>query len=195
MALFEKNGYGQIEPNRLAAQRSGGILADVAVKPEVVVELGNRIENGIFLAWNPGAGLDGNLKKGQLELPTNESTYIGLVYTEVKLYDSKTSNKDFALFTEAPTIMQISQSPYYDKAEKPHVTVVPRLYKMNTGDVFTTNVLEATTAPQVGDVLNLNEKGVFDKAGKIDLIQAKITDITTLPDGQKAVKVVIIKAV
>ena len=192
MAKFTKLGYGQVEPNRITGIKQGRVLADVAVKPETVEALGGYIENGIFLAWNPGVGLDGNLKKGELDLPKPNSTYIGLVYTDVKLYSQFTSNKDFALFTKAPTINQMTQSPYYDKAEKAHGTVIPRLIGLTVGDVFTTNNLEGT--PAVGDVLKINDQGLLDAAGTVDLIQVKVTDKTTLADGQAAYKVVVIKA-
>lgn len=192
MAKFTKLGYGQVEPNRITGIKQGRVLAYVAVKPETVEALGGYIENGIFLAWNPGVGLDGNLKKGELDLPKADSAYIGIVYTEVKLYSQFTSNKDFALFTKAPTINQMTQSPYYDKAEKAHGTVIPRLIGLTVGDVFTTNNLEGT--PEVGDVLKINDQGLLDAAGTVDLIQVKVTDKTTLADGQAAYKVVVIAA-
>lgn len=192
MAKFTKLGYGQVEPNRLTGIKQGRVLADVAVKPDTVETLGGYIENGIFLAWNPGVGLDGNLKKGELDLPQANSSYIGLVYTDVKLYSQFTSNKDFALFTKAPSIHQATQSPYYDKAEQPKGTVIPRLIGLTVGDVFTTNNLEGT--PAVGDVLKVNTNGLLDAAGTVELIQVKVTDKTTLADGQAAYKVVVIKA-
>ena len=192
MAKFTKLGYGQVEPNRIAGIKQGRVLADVPVKPETVTALGGYVENGIFLAWNPGVGLDGNLKKGELDLPKPDSTYIGLVYTDVKLYSQFTSNKDFALFTKAPSMNQATQSPYYDKKEVAHGTVIPRLIGLTVGDVFTTNNLEGT--PEVGDVLKLNTQGLLDAAGTVDLIQVKVTDKTTLADGQAAYKVVVIAA-
>lgn len=192
MAKFTKLGYGQVEPNRIAGIKQGRVLADVPVKPATVTTLGGYVENGIFLAWNPGVGLDGNLKKGELDLPTTSSTYIGLVYTDVKLYSQFTSNKDFALFTKAPSMNQATQSPYYDKKEVAHGTVIPRLVGLTVGDVFTTNNLEGT--PEVGAVLKLNTQGLLDADGTVDLIQVKVTDKTTLADGQAAYKVVVIKA-
>ena len=192
MAKFTKLGYGQVEPNRIAGIKQGRVLADVAVKPETVESLGGYIENGIFLAWNPGVGLDGKLKKGELDLPQPTSNYIGPVYSDVKLYSQFTSNKDFALFTKAPSIHQATQSPYYDKAEKAKGTVIPRLIGLTVGDVFTTNNLEGT--PAVGDTLKINDKGLLDAAVTVDLIQVRVTDKTTLADGQAAYKVVVIKA-
>ena len=63
---------------------------------------------------------------------------------------------------------------------------------LTVGDVFTTNNLEGT--PAVGDVLKINDQGLLDAAGTVDLIQVKVTDKTTLADGQAAYKVVVIAA-
>ena len=87
----------------------------------------------------------------------------------------------------------MTQSPYYDKAEANHETVIPRLIGLTVGDVFTTNNLEGTPSP--GDVLKINAStGLLDAAGTVDKIQVKVTDITTMADGQAAVKVVVIAA-
>lgn len=192
MAKFAKLGYGQVEPNRLTGIKQGQVLADVAVKTDTVETLGGYVENGIFLAWNPGVGLEGNLKKGELDLPTTDSTYIGLVYSEVKLYSQFTSNKDFALFTKAPSMQQATQSPYFDKKDVAHETVLPRLIRLTVGDVFTTNNLEGN--PDVGATLKVNTNGLLDAAGTVEQIQVKVVDKTTMADGQAAVKVVVIKA-
>lgn len=113
--LLKKVGYGQVEKNRIQGIRAGRVLADLPVKPEVVKSSGDRIENGMFLDAVYGTGFEGNLKTGQLELPTAQSKNVGLVYSEVKLYSEYTSNKDFALFTVNPSINQMRQAPIYDK--------------------------------------------------------------------------------
>jgi len=114
--LLNKVGYGQVEKNRIQGIRAGRVLADVPVNAEVVKTLGNRIENGYFLAVDFGKGFDGNLKKGELILPVAASQLVGLVYSETKLYSEYTTNKDFALFTVNPSINQMKQAPIYDKA-------------------------------------------------------------------------------
>lgn len=190
--LINKVGYGQVEPNRILARKNGGVVADVPVSPDYVKET-QRVENGYFLSWEVGTGFEGNLKKGQLVAPTAASTVVGLVYTETKLYSEYTSNKDFALFTQNPTIHQIRQSNIYDKDEKAHETVVPRILLATAGDVFTTNIIETATGelPTVGAELTLNADGALSTAGTVGVIKAKVAQITTMPDGQPAVKVVI----
>lgn len=192
--LLTKIGYGQVEPNRILARKNGGVVADVPANADVVADFGDRIENGRFMVWNAGEGFDGNLKKGELNLPVEGgSTAVGLVYSETKLYSDFTSNKDFALFTKNPTINQIAQSAIYDKTETPVDTVVPRLLLTTVGDVFTTNMIETEDGmlPTEGDDLTLNDKGELSTSGTLDLVQAKVVQNTTMPDGQPAVKVVI----
>ena len=82
MAKLEKKGYGQVEPNHLAAQKSGAIFASLPADSALEV-----VENGMFMKYDYAAGecnLDGN----------GEDM---LVFSEVKLYDPTHSYKDFAL--------------------------------------------------------------------------------------------------
>ena len=84
MAKLDKKGYGQVEPNHLAGQKSGAIYAMLPADNSLAV-----VENGMFMKYDYAAGkcsLDGN----------GEDM---LVFSEVKLYDPTHSNKDFALKT------------------------------------------------------------------------------------------------
>ena len=82
MAKLNKKGYGQVEPNHLAGQKSGAIYAMLPADNSLDV-----VENGMFMKYDYAAGecnLDGD----------GEDM---LVFSEVKLYDPTHSNKDFAL--------------------------------------------------------------------------------------------------
>ena len=82
MAKLDKKGYGQVEPNHLAGQKSGAIYAMLPAASSIEV-----VENGMFMKYDYAAGecnLDGN----------GEDM---LVFSEVKLYDPTHSYKDFAL--------------------------------------------------------------------------------------------------
>lgn len=191
--LLNKVGYGQVEKNRIQGIRAGRVLADVPVNAEVVKTLGNRIENGYFLAVDFGKGFDGNLKKGELILPVAASQLVGLVYSETKLYSEYTTNKDFALFTVNPSINQMKQAPIYDKAEIKVDSIIPRLIFPTPGDIYTTNLIETEdgSLPAVGVELKLNAGGVLSTAGTLDLVKAVVVQVTTMADGQPAVKVAI----
>lgn len=194
--LLNKIGYGQVEPNRIQARKKGGVLADVPVSADLMKTL-ESIENGIFLAWDAAVGFEGNLKKGELVYPTAESTIIGLVYSEVSLYDEYHSNKDFALFTKNPTLGHVRQAPIYAVNAKDTAveTVIPRLLFPSVGDVYTTNMVETADGnlPAVGTKLQLNASGVLstETEGALDLITAVVAQATTMADGQPAVKLVI----
>ena len=191
--MFKKLGYGQVEPNRISGIKAGKVLADVPVKAETVEAHGGYIENGMFLAFNAGAGLEGNLKKGELDYPTADSASVGLVYSEVKLYSDLTSTKDFALFTEAPDLYRVSQSPYEQADHSQVSTVIPRVLGLTVNDIFTLNLL-ADEKVEVGDKLYPNDKGILAKDGEVKQIEATVVQLTTMPDGQQAVKVAITKA-
>ena len=193
--LLKKVGYGQVEKNRIQGIRAGRVLADLPVKPEVVKSSGDRIENGMFLDAVYGTGFEGNLKTGQLELPTAQSKNVGLVYSEVKLYSEYTSNKDFALFTVNPSINQKRQAPIYDKKEAPKATVIPRLIFPTPGDIFTTNLIETADGelPEVGTTLKLNDKGILSTAGTLNVVIAQVVQKTTMADGQVAAKLAIVE--
>lgn len=82
MAKLNKKGFGQVEPNHLAGQKSGAIYAMLPAASSI-----NVVENGMFMKYDYAAGvcnLDGD----------GEDM---LVFSEVKLYDPTHSYKDFAL--------------------------------------------------------------------------------------------------
>lgn len=198
MALLAKVGYGQVEPNRLSAQATKRIIADVPVKAADFATLGKVVQNGMFLTYNPAGDIESNLKKGTFDLPTVKggSTLTGLVYNEIKLYHDSQSNKDFALTTSAHTLLSgVNQTPYRNKAEQAVDTVVPRVYFLAVGDLFTTNLIDKD-APALGDILVPGTNGILTPSTTIanEAIAVQVVQITTLADGQKAVKVAVIKA-
>ena len=82
MAKLNKKGYGQVEPNHLAGQKSGAIYAMLPAASSIDV-----VENGMFMKYDYAAG----------ECNLNGNGEDMLVFSEVKLYDPTHSYKDFAL--------------------------------------------------------------------------------------------------
>lgn len=77
-------------------------------------------------------------------------------------------------------------------------TMVPRLFKTNVGDHFTTNgILEADAAGSVlsvGQILKVDKTtGFLSKSGDDTHMEWQVVKVYTLPDRQKAVKVLRIK--
>ena len=86
IATYVENGYGQVEPNHLSAQRTAQIYAQLPAKTDITV-----LENGQFVKYN---------------YPDNRVDFEGegewmLVYNEVKIYDNRETYKDYAMTKES----------------------------------------------------------------------------------------------
>lgn len=65
-------------------------------------------------------------------------------------------------------------------------TMVPRVFKTNVGDIFTTNMIkEADVA--LGDELSPNAEGILSKSGDGSMVW-QVVKLYTMPDHQKGVK-------
>ncbi len=162
MATIKRKGFGQVEPNHLSAQRTGQIYAQLVANKNL-----NIIENGMFLKY------DYENREANL---TGDGEWL-LVYNEEKLYDPrKQAHKDFAMI----------KTDYVDGE------MVPRLFKTNVGDIYTTNCLEANTSDTaettgvtvaVGDKLAVQSTGYLGAAGTNPTGPVfKVVAITTMPD-------------
>ncbi len=94
MGLLTKQGYGQVEPNHLIAQRTGEIFAQLPFTgfSSIISNGDNAVEQGMFLDYNYAAGA------AQLPGATGGGKLTMLVYNEIRLYGPFLTNKDFALF-------------------------------------------------------------------------------------------------
>ena len=84
--------------------------------------------------------------------------------------------------------------PYKEKKMPEGATMVPRVFKTNVGDIYTTNTVNETTLA-VGDILTPQAKdGILAKAGaEAADMQWQVVKVYTMPDHQKGVKVMRIK--
>ena len=157
-----RTGFGQVEPNHLSAQRTAQIYAQLPANKEIKV-----LENGMFAKY---------------DYANNEVNFTGegefmLVLNEVKLYDDlRETYKDFAMKKED-----------YLNGE-----MVPRLFKTNIGDIFTTNMIDSEIEVSVGTKLTPNNKGILSTYTDEEMIW-KVVKLYTMADGQPAVKVQRIK--
>ena len=160
MATIKRIGYGQVEPNHLSAQRTAQIYAQLPAKEDIKV-----LENGQFVKYDYKEGVCNFTGAGEWML----------VFNEVKLYDQKwrETYKDFAMKKE----------DYVDGV------MVPRVFKTNVGDIYTTNCVDAQDELSVGSVLSPKAAdGILSLTGD-GSIQFQVVKIYTLADGQAAVKV------
>lgn len=165
MALLEKKGYGQVEPNHLAGQKSGMIFAQLPVKKEITT-----VQNGMFMKYDVAAGeinLDGN------------GEYM-LVYSEVKLYDPRETYKDFVLTKD-----QSVDGKIYPRLIG---TFPGDIITTNLVDVTTAKGSLAKKFLQVDSDTGIL-KEVTSSASE-DLALWQVVKETTMPDGQYALKIV-----
>ena len=168
MSLLPKQGYGQLEPNHLSAQRNGQIYAQLPCAASM-----ETLENASFVKY---------------DYASNECNLTGagewmLVYNEVKLYDPKHSYKDFVYrktdFTDKkmyPRVMKtmpgdISTTNLVDNGSKDADLAV----KDKLTVAASTGVLTYNAAPGAADMV------------------WQVVKVYTLADRQKAVKVQRIK--
>ena len=174
MALTKK-GYGQLELNQVAFRRDGRVEAQLPFSGDE----GDTCENGMILAVDKANG------KVEYAGGTIEGKLFGIVYTSEELYETGEGLKDFALKIEGGVVT--GPNGY---------NVYPRIGYLAKGDRFTTNLIDETAkAAAVGVYGGVGAKGVIalsetaPTAGPV----LQIVEMTTMPDGQAAVKFVVIK--
>ena len=205
---FTRNGYGQVEPNQLSAQKTGQIYASLPLASDVDI-----LQNGEFMYYDYKSG-------------TVTANGVGepmLVFNEVKLYEPfwQTSYKDFAMIRVGDNYVtsRLATAGYGDGAETKGVAsahsdwqagyrmdgIAPRLFKTNVGDIFTTNMVEtgASITYNQGDTLKLKKVNkaadktgntlVLSKTGNIDALEFVVAKVYTMPDGQPGLKLQRIK--
>ena len=207
---FKRNGYGQVEPNQLSAQKTGQIYASLPLASDVDI-----LQNGEFMYYDYKSGT----------VTTNGKGEPMLVFNEVKLYEPfwQTSYKDFAMIRVGDNYVtsRLATAGYGDGAETEGVTpnpghsdwqagyrmdgIAPRLFKTNVGDIFTTNMVEtgASITYSQGDTLKLKKVNkaadktgntlVLSKDGTIDALEFVVAKVYTMPDGQPGLKLQRIK--
>lgn len=187
MATISRIGFGQVEPNHLSAQRTAQIYAQLPAKSDIKI-----LENGQFVKYDYAAGVCDFTGEGEWML----------VYNEVKLYDDwRETYKDFALIKDHYTpgdndITHDGLGPFPGQ-------MTPRVFKTNVGDIFTTNCVGAGNtdgkaeyagvALEAKDLLKINDKGFLEKVEKsaaaTETMLWQVAKVTTMPDGQPAVKI------
>ena len=211
MADFTRNGYGQVEPNQLSAQKTGQIYASLPLKEEVKV-----LQNGEFMYYDYVSGT----------VCADDSTGVAepmLVFNEIKLYEPfwRTSYKDFAMIRKGDNYVtsKLATAGYGERSDQAGVAanpahsdypyrmdgIAPRLLKTNIGDIYTTNMVEtdedagSAVTYTVGDLLepvkNATTKTLqlktFTPAQTGDKptgMAWAVVKVYTMPDGQQGLK-------
>ena len=90
--------------------------------------------------------------------------------------------------------MKLRAVKHPEKMMPEGTTMVPRVFKTNVGDHYTTNLIMETVL-EVGDILTPRvEDGILSKAGAAEAdMQWQVVKVYTMPDHQKGVKIMRIK--
>lgn len=214
-ASFVEYGYGQVEPNHLSAQRTAQIYAQLPADSKIEV-----LEQGQFVKYDYENGLVNFTGDGEWMLVYNETklyreeqvdcefamvkeNYGARVYSpldpDTLNWDARSRDyRDIALDNDYRDIYATNDPFHFEAVTKPKMmpegtTMVPRVFKTNIGDHFTTNtvMLDKAAAKEdlMGKILAPNEKGILAEAGEDADMKWKVVKVYTMPDGQRGVKV------
>ena len=164
MAWLVKQGFGQLEPNHLSAQRNGQIYAQLPCDTSIEV-----LQNAQFVKYDYANGKVNYTGEGEWML----------VYNEDKLYDPRHSYKDFAL----------QKKNCVDGEMVPRVmkTMVGDIFTTNLVDNGSKG-----SALAVKDKLTVGEgTGIltYDATPEATDMVWQVVKVYTMADGQPAVKI------
>ena len=210
-------GYGQVEPNHLSAQKTGQIYAQLPAAATIDV-----LENGQFVKYDYANGVTNFTGAGEWMLVMNE---VKLYRDYLGYADFAMKKTDYAAAVYAPLggAVTTGQARNYGDVVTPAdpyepdsttapfgvtsyanvpqmmpvgTTMVPRVFKTNVGDIFTTNTV-AETELALGETLYVGDNGYLTKTKK-ETADAKgaasgdmawqVVKVYTMPDGQPGVK-------
>lgn len=208
-AAFVEHGYAQVEPNHLSAQRTGQIYAQLPAAADIdVLENGQFVkydyENGVVNFTGPGEWMlvyneiklyrDG---QDDCEFAMKKRNYAAKVYspsTGVLTDDARSRDYRDIVAPADPYSLDATEDPFhiYSKNEvalmPEDTTMVPRVFKTNVGDIFTTNCINVEE-PKLGDVLAPDATGILATAGEGATMKWQVVKVYTMPDYQKGVKI------
>ncbi len=213
---YVERGYGQVEPNHLSAQRTGQIYAQLPADANI-----KMLQNGQFVKYDYAKGLVDFEQEntGEWMLVYNEvkvyrdflydadfaminHNYIAKVYNPVGGDDrdlGRTRNYQDITTPADPYEVDSVADPFAHSWVKaapgmmPEGTrMVPRVFKTNVGDIFTTNMIDEEEL-ELGNILAPRAAdGILVKDDTQDM-KWQVVKVYTMPDHQKGVKLMRIK--
>jgi hypothetical protein len=202
---FVTNGYGQVEPNHLSAQRTGQIYAQLPAAKDYAV-----LENGQFVKYDYANGEVNKTGEGEWMLVFNEvktyydyepacnfamkaENYNARIYSPSGAATNGAAGLDYSGIANAGIALDGTATPmqpnlYSGPVEMTKGTMVPRVFKTNIGDIMTANTI-INDCVSVTDVLGVNADGYLEKDFASDM-KWQVAKVYTMPDGQKGAKIV-----
>lgn len=180
-ATFVARGYGQVEPNHLSAPQNGQVYGQLPAAADI-----DLLENGQFVKYD--------YLKGVCDFSTDATAGIWMmVFNEVKVYDDRETDADFAMkksdytaYVYSPvgqsTSDTITNGTYgtYENSDQAYsrqvetltypslmpegTKMTPRVLKISVGDIWTTNTIMADIGTLAkGDLLKIGADGYLTK--------------------------------
>ncbi len=215
-ALYVDRGYGQVEPNHLSAQRTGQIYAQLPARADIdLLENGQFVKydyaHGVVNFEGKGEWMlvYNEVKvyydhQAEHDFAMKKENYNARVYAPVDAASRTTGHsRDYSEFAQAGIAMDGTNNPfevetftgakampeYEIEGKMIASTMVPRVFKTNVGDIFTTNTIAAAEL-KVGDTLAPGADGYLAVTDATDGMLWEVVKVYTMPDRQKGVKIV-----
>ncbi len=215
-AKFVDYGFGQVEPNHLSAQRTGQIYAQLPADKEIkMLEQGQFVKYDYanncvnFTGEGEWMLVYNEIKlyrehQMDCEFAMIKDNYQARVYSpfgeegragQTRFYNGVDAKGNPIEDVTGPVDiyeLHYNEDPFhitgpYKEAMMPEgTTMVPRVFKTNVGDIFTTNTVNAESL-KVGDVLTPGADGIL--AVGEGAMKWQVVKVYTMPDGQKGVKI------
>ena len=211
-AAFVERGYGQVEPNHLSAQRTGQIYAQLPAAADIeMLENGQFVkydyakglvnfegEGEWMLVYNEVKVYRDFL--GDQDFAMIRDNYNARVYSPIdgeKLVEGQSrfygegEDRESIITPADPYELNYTMDPFkLSRYEAPKMMpektkMVPRVFKTNVGDIYTTNCVNAD-ALAVGDVLTPGADGYL--AVGEGAMKWQVVKVYDLADRQRAVK-------
>lgn len=179
---FEGKGEWMLVYNEIKLYREHQLDCEFAmIKDNYNARVYSPMDGTIGTDWKKQSryynGVEG--KDGEMNYGTEENPFI----------------RPFEDVTAAPDMYELHynedpfhiESKYQAKMMPEGTKMVPRVFKTNVGDIFTTNMINAETLA-VGDTLKVGATGILE-AGEDEKMTWQVVKVYTMPDRQKGVKI------
>ena len=155
-----------------------------------------RFLNGVREKYDPtneNADEDGFVKLGEIANPATgkveDYSVISPVHDYYEMNDI--NNPEIAEGYRRRLFMKLRAVKHPEAMMPEGTTMVPRVFKTNVGDHYTTNLIMASEL-KVGDILAPNANGILAIDDSQDM-KWQVVKVYTMPDHQKGVKIMRIK--
>jgi hypothetical protein len=218
-ATYVERGYGQVEPNHLSAQRTAQIYAQLPAADGI-----NVLENGQFVKYDYANGVvNTTCPTGEWMLVFNEvkvyrdhesdsdfamkkEDYVARIYSPMGDITGYANARDYEGVVNAyEHDITSTTNPFVIEQREAYTTMpegstmVPRVFKTNVGDIYTTNMVKTGVEYTVGQLLvpvkNNNSKTLVLEAFSAPTPGDKptgmawaVVQVYTMPDGQPGLK-------